>query len=173
MSFTPLIRAFESHEWRLYRDLRLQALFDAPDAFGSTLAREEKLTGAQWAERLREGRDHRWNLPVLADVRSEPSGLAWGRIERSSPERADLYQMWVHPGGRCLGVGTLLLDAVVGWAKQAGAQYLALGVTCGDTPAARLYSRAGFRPVGEPGPLRPGSPVLARKMHLQLRESAV
>lgn len=168
MASTPVIRSFESHEWRVYRALRLQALADTPDAFGSTLAREEKFPDAEWAERLRAGSDTRWNLPVLAEVGSEPSGLAWGRVERSSPERADLYQMWVHPSARCLGVGTLLLDAVIVWAKQAGAQYLALGVSCGDTPANRLYSRAGFKPIGEPVPLRPGSPVRARDMHLRL-----
>ena len=168
MSSTPVIRLFASHEWRVYRDLRLRALSDAPDAFGSTVAREGKFTDAQWAERLQAGSDTRWSLPLLAEVSSEPSGLGWGRIERSDPERADLYQMWVHPDGRCLGVGTLLLDAVVVRAQRAGAQCIALSVTCGDTPASRLYSRAGFKPIGEPEPLRPGSLVLARAMRLQL-----
>ena len=172
MTSTPIIRTFKPDEWRTYRDIRLRALGDAPDAFGSTLAREETLSDAQWAGRLQVGSDNRWNLPLLAEVCSEPVGLAWGRIERSNPERADLYQMWVHPENRCLGAGKLLLDAVVAWAMQTGARYLALGATCGDTPANRLYARATFKPIGEPQPLRSGSLVLGQEMHLQLRESA-
>jgi hypothetical protein len=34
----PSIRPIESHEWRMYRDLRLRSLTDSPDAFGTTLA---------------------------------------------------------------------------------------------------------------------------------------
>jgi len=169
---TPSIRKFEHQEWPIFRDLRLRALVDAPDAFGSTLGEEEGRPGSEWARRLVEGSDVRWNLPLLAEVDSEPAGLAWGRIVPSDPERADLYQMWVAPGFRCYGVGRLLLEEVIKWARGAGAQYLALGATCGETAANRLYSRAGFEAVGEPEPLRPNSSVLAQPMRLPLREGA-
>jgi len=168
MPSTPDIRPFTSHEWRAYRDLRLQALADAPDAFGSTLALEEAQSDAWWEDRLEAASDPRWNLPLLAEMSSGPCGLAWGRIEPASPERADLYQMWVHPDARRLGTGRRLVDAVVAWATRAGARYLALGVTCGDAPANRLYVRAGFQQVGDPKPLRPGSRVMAHTMHLPL-----
>jgi hypothetical protein len=36
----PEIRAFAPHEWRIYRDLRLRALSDSPDAFVRTFAEE-------------------------------------------------------------------------------------------------------------------------------------
>ena len=56
--------------------------------------------------------------------------------------------MWVAPDHRSLGAGKLLLEAVIAWAKEKNASYLVLGVTYRDSPAMRLYQRAGFAPVG-------------------------
>lgn len=79
---------------------------------------------------------------------------------------AHLYQMWVAPAHRGRGIGRELLDAVIEWARAAGARAVELGVTCGNTPASRLYARAGFVPASDPGPLRPGSTLLAQPMRL-------
>jgi len=95
--------------------------------------------------------------------------LAWGRIETSDPDVAALYQMWVAPSHRGLGAGQMLVEAVIGWAKARNAAYLDLGVTWRDSPARRLYERAGFKPMGEPQPLRPGSQLLGQPMRLVLR----
>ena len=170
MSDAPTIRTFTADEWRVYRDLRLRALADSPAAFGSTLAAEEGRGDAEWSSRLAAGANARWNLPLVAEVRGEPIGLAWGRIETSDPDVAALYQMWVVPTHRGLGVGQMLLEAVIVWARARNASYLALGVTCGESPARRLYERAGFKVMGEPQPLRLGSPLLGQPMRLALTE---
>ena len=171
MIYTPLIRTFAVHEWRTYRDLRLRALADSPDAFGRTLAQEEGRPDAEWSSRLASGVESRWDLPLLAEISGEPIGLAWGRIESSNLDAANLYQMWVAPNCRGIGAGQMLLEVVIAWATAAKVCYLALGVTCGDSPAMRLYVRAGFKPVGEPEPLRPGSELLAQPMRLALRNA--
>jgi GNAT superfamily N-acetyltransferase len=169
MSQIPKIRTFAPHEWGTYRDLRLRALADSPDAFGSTLAEEQDRSDAEWSRRLALGADSRSNLPLVAEVHGEPIGLAWGRIETSDPDVAALYQMWVAPSHRGLGAGRMLLEAVIAWARAQNASYLDLGVTCGDSPARRLYERAGLKPMGEPQPLRPGSQLLGQPMRLALR----
>jgi GNAT superfamily N-acetyltransferase len=172
---TPTIRRLAPHEWTTYRDLRLRALADAPDAFGRTLAEERARPDAEWARRLAAGADPNWDLPLVAEVDGEPVGLAWGRIDRANlvPDLkvAHLYQMWVAPSHRRLGAGTLLLNGVIAWARNQRAQCVDLGVTCGDSPALRLYVRAGFEPVGAPQPLRPGSALLGQPMRLKVRET--
>src|SRR5262245_50792262 len=78
---TPIVWRFSADEWRVYRDLRLRALADSPDAFGSTLAEETDRPDAEWARRLASGADSETNLPVVAEVQGGPIGLAWGRID--------------------------------------------------------------------------------------------
>ncbi len=109
---------------------------------------------------------------MVAEVGIQPIGLAWGRIEESNPSVAKLYQVWVHPNYRRLGAGQLLLEAVTRWATGKQADVLELGVTCGDTPAVRLYTRAGFEPVGQPQPIRPGAELLGQQMQLKLKRRA-
>lgn len=167
MSSTPRVRELTPEDWRTYRDLRLRSLAESPDAFGRTLSEEQGRTDAQWMGRLASCAE--FDLPLVAEVDGVAVGLAWGKIEASSPETAHLYQMWVAPTHRRLGVGRMLLDAVINWASKASVRRIVLGVTCGDTPATRLYQRAGFKPDGEPVPLRQGSTLLEQHMQLEIR----
>ena len=172
MAEMPIVRRFSAKEWRVYRDLRLRALADSPDAFGRTLAEEADRLDAEWARRLASGVDSDTSLPVLAEVQGEPIGLAWGSIDTSNLDIAVLTQMWVAPTHRGLGAGEVLLRAVIAWARRQNASVLDLGVTCGDSPARRLYEHAGFKPIGAPQPLRPGSTLLAQSMRLELSAAA-
>jgi GNAT superfamily N-acetyltransferase len=163
------VRQFSSSEWQKYRSLRLRALSESPDAFGSTFDQEHWQPDDGWSRRLATGVASTFDLPLLAEVAAEPVGLAWARVDPSEPQVARLYQMWVDPGFRSAGVGRALLHAAIEWAKAAGAQSMCLNATCGTTPAARLYARAGFVPIGDAEPIRPGSAVLARLLRLDLR----
>ncbi len=165
---TLSVRRFAPDEWRLYRDLRLHALREAPDAFGSMYAHEARRSDSEWTSRLSRGVSSPWDLPLVAEASDEPCGLAWVRIEEDAPAIAHLYQMWVAPTRRRQGTGRALLDAAVAWARLAGAHTIVLDVTTGNNDAARLYERVGFIPTGEPKLLRPGSTLLSQAMRLSL-----
>ena len=136
---TLVIRPFEAEEWSLYRDLRLRALQDSPDAFGSTYAAESGRADEDWAQRLARGTSSPDELPLVAECSGEPCGLAWVRIDGSAPAVAHLYQMWVSDKHRRRGVGRALLDAAAAWARAVGARSLELDVTCSNEAAVRLY----------------------------------
>lgn len=164
----PAVRRLAPEEWREYRALRLRALADAPDAFGSTLEVEEGRPDAFWADRLAAASASGRDLPLVAVVGGALVGLAWGRLDSPTPGAAHLYQMWVAPECRGLGVGRALLEEVVAWARGAGARQLDLRVTLGNGAAERLYEGSGFVAVGEPEPLRPGSLLRSRLLRLAL-----
>ena len=170
---TPKIQRFAPQEWNIYKDLRLRALADSPDAYCRTLAEEQDRSDAEWSSRLASGADSGWDLPLVAKVDTEPIGLAWGRIDRNNPDVANLFQMWVAPSHRRLGIGQMLLETVIAWASGKNVCYLDLGAAFDDSPAMRLYTRAGFEPVGAPQPFQQRSELLGQPMRLKLRSCSV
>ena len=165
----PSVRRFQPHEWPLYRELRLAALRDAPDAFGSTLAREEAFPEQEWIARLAVGSASPLNHPIVAeDDGGRAVGLGWVRIEPTDPSTATLYQVWLHPDARRRHIGSALLASAVHWAQQAGARAMELHVAIGPDSAIAFYRRAGFVESGACSQLRPGSERLQQPMRLLL-----
>lgn len=168
MQSTLAVRRFTSNEWRVYKELRLRALAESPNAFGSTLAAERVSSDEHWSARLTRGVMSNMELPLVAEVSDRSVGLAWAKIDDSEQSAVHLYQMWVAPNFRRRGAGQMLLHAAIAWGKASNAEAIVLTVSCGDTAANRLYARAGFAPVGSPELRRAGSPVLAQAMRLAL-----
>jgi ribosomal protein S18 acetylase RimI-like enzyme len=166
------VRRFNPAEWSLYKTLRLRSLEDSPSAFGSTLDLELERTDAAWTERLQNAVSSGQDCALIAEVKEAPSGLVWAKADANDPGIVNIFQMWVAPEARGRGVGDALLQAAIHWARQYGARFAKLGVTCGDTPAVRLYQRAGFVEFGAREPIRAGSVVLAQNMVLALPKSA-
>ena len=162
------VRVLAAHEWPLYRALRLRALGDAPEAFGSTLAEEAARKDEDWAWRLNIGAGSGRDRPLVAELGGTAAGLAWAKADAGDPTLVHLFQVWVAPEARGHGVAAALLDAALAWARARKARAVQLGVVCGNEAALRLYERAGFRAVGEPEPQRPGSSRMEQRMQLDL-----
>ena len=77
-----LVRATTMNDWQALREIRLQALRDAPDAFASTYAREAALDEDEWHRRAT--RDGSF-IAFLPEV-SRPAWAAgtWRRRRSSS-----------------------------------------------------------------------------------------
>ena len=135
-----LVRPTTIADWQVLRDIRLQALRDAPDAFSSTYAGESAFEDSVWHQRA--ARDGSF-IAFLPEV-SAPgaAGLAGGFQE--APGVVELVSMFVRPQARGRGVGEALIDAVVSWARQKNATSVHLWVTETNKHARRLYERHGF-----------------------------
>lgn len=166
------VRKIEPADWPIYKDLRLRALRDAPDAFGSTLAAELPRPDALWQDRLVAACASGHDLPLFALAGALPVGLLWAKLDRSDAKIVDLFQMWVDPAHRGRGLAGMLLTEAVAWARSTGAVTVRLGVSVADSAAYRLYIRHGFKPFGAPELLREGSSLLAQTMQLSLSEVA-
>ncbi|XYJ09487.1 GNAT family N-acetyltransferase [Telluria sp. B2] len=167
---SPLIRALYPDEWAAYRELRLRSLADSPDAFYSTLESESARTPEEWAARLAAAAVSGKDCPLVAELDGKPAGLVWAKVDGVNPALVHLYQMWVAPECRGRGVAQGLLDAALGWTRERGARFVELDVTLGNSAAARLYQRAGFRAVNAPVPMRAGSALMLQPMRLVLED---
>jgi ribosomal protein S18 acetylase RimI-like enzyme len=163
-----IVRKFEQHEWPIYRDLRLRALVDTPDAFGRTFVEEKDRPDQEWSSRLVEWLASAESLPLLAIADGKPSGLLFARLEGESGDIVHLYSMWVDPATRRQGVGRELVDVVMNWSRARRARRIHLRVAEHNLAAIGLYERAGLRRTSERTELRPGSPLFAVTMELTL-----
>lgn len=83
---------------------------------------------------------------LVLEEAGEPAGLALIRVVL---DEAELLTLGVLPDRRARGHGLTLLAAAESAARQAGAVRLFLEVSRVNAPAAGLYTRAGYRQVGE------------------------
>ena len=151
-------RRLRAHEAELLRDVRQRALRDAPMAFGSTLAREEDYAAETWERWAAESATGERQAIFIAEP---AAGMASGVIDAEDAALAHLYAMWVAPDARGAGAGRALVDAVVAWATDRGAQRLITSVTEGNAAAAGLYTAAGFCDTGRREPLGHSEAVVA------------
>jgi GNAT superfamily N-acetyltransferase len=147
-----MVQRVRSSQAKQLRALRLRALREDPDAFGSTLARETILPDEHWQLWAAESEAGVHRVVVVA---TEPgwTGMAGGFLDARRPGVATLGAMWVDPAYRHRGLGAQLLNAILDWALSRGAATIELSVTDNNAAAERLYSRAGFTHVGVHAPL--------------------
>jgi ribosomal protein S18 acetylase RimI-like enzyme len=146
-------------DWPTWRDLRLRALQESPEAFGSTYAREREYTPDEWREHLGEPDE----VSVVAETANGPVGLAAAYPDR--PGLLHVVAMWVDPAARGQGTAHLLLDAIDTWGRDRGLG-LHLDVATGNEVARRSYERYGFVGTGETRPIRDGSADRVERMVL-------
>ena len=160
-----LVRETVMDDWQALRDIRLEALRDAPSAFGSTYEREAASGEPDWLRRIARGGNFLAYLPEAGITEagipeasaSEPAGLIGGYSETA--DVVELVSMYVRPKARGRGVGEALVATVFGWAQDRGAKTVHLWVTESNAHARALYERCGFGLTGERQPL-PSDPSL-------------
>ena len=135
------IIALSADDWAAFRDVRLRALADAPEAFGSRLADWADAPEERWRARL-----DAVELNLLARSGGKHVGMASGAVDGDD---AELISMWVDPTVRGHGVADALSAAVVGWADNAG-RTTYLMVRSDNARAIAAYKRAGFVDLGVP-----------------------
>jgi ribosomal protein S18 acetylase RimI-like enzyme len=166
------IRVLREDDWHIYKSLRLRALQESPDSFGSTYVQEFEYSDDEWISLLSEKMSMKKAFPLVAEARGNPGGLAWGQVHDHDTKSAYVYQMWVAPEARGLGIGRALLNQIISWAKNAGRRSVKLAVTTTNCAAFALYRSSGFEPYGNAEELRPGSALNVQPMILELSFNA-
>jgi ribosomal protein S18 acetylase RimI-like enzyme len=135
------IKRLEPDDWVYWRSIRLEALADAPDAFGSGLADWIDADDDRWRSRLRDV-----PLNVIAMLDDEPVGQV--SAINTDLSTAEMISMWVSPTARGAGVGDALIDTVISWSMSESVDTVELSVKASNGPARRLYERNEFSVAG-------------------------
>lgn len=171
MTSTPaplVIRPFASDEWPAYRDIRLRALADAPEAFCSTLAEEQARSDDDWAGRLARATESGIDRPLAALLDNKMVGLTWAKVDSVDSSVVNIFQMWVAPEARGRKVAVALLEDAIAWARSRQASAVQLGVVSGNMAAAQLYEKIGFRTTARGEVVRAGVTLVEQIMRYDL-----
>jgi ribosomal protein S18 acetylase RimI-like enzyme len=160
------LRTLGTDDWVVWRELRLEALREAPGAFSSTLAQWQGAgdTETRWRALL---------STVALNVVADLDGKSAGMVSATAADRdgtVELISMWVAPFARGRGVGDSLIAAVVEWALERTAARISLAVVESNERAVALYRRHGFRDAGAID--CSGTGVSEREMVLNLKATS-
>jgi GNAT superfamily N-acetyltransferase len=145
------VRILAPSEWTILRDLRLEALRDAPEAFESTVESEALNEEADWLQRI--GRR------AVAFVSGQPVGLVGWSPAHTDDHDIELISMWVRPDVRGTATAARLVQFVkdIAWSRDG---HLDLAVRTDNLRARRFYEKCGFVPTREEMGRRSGKPLL-------------
>ena len=160
-----MISALEANEWALFRELRLSALEDSPDAFSPTYAETAVHDEAYWRDAARRfAENERAALLIARPRRGLVSAVA------DADDLGHIGAMWVDPAARDRKLGSALLDAGLEFLERVGCEAVELSVTETNVRAIGLYESRGFELTGAHEPLRESSEL--RNLYMRRRSAA-
>jgi len=144
------IRRIKLGEGMLYKAIRLRALGDAPEAFGSSLEDALLRSEESWHVQADQSAKGSARATFFAMQNDQPVGLAALYQHDNSEDTTELIQMWVAPESRSYGTAKILLDHAFAWAKENGYSRIQAEVVPSNTHALRFYKRYGFTEITQP-----------------------
>ena len=146
------VRPLGIDDWDAWWHLRLQALAEHPDAFGSdlneTLAAGEQAARNRFAPMFNDARNQIFGAFTGEDALVGVAGIA-GNDRRKTRHRMDIWGVYVAPEARGAGVGERLIAACIDHARHVdGILQLHLTVASHNQVAIRLYERLRFTRYG-------------------------
>ena len=144
------VRVLEKDEWPSYRDVRLRALRESPEAFVASAEEEEAFEDAMWQQRMERSRR------ILAEDGDEVVGVvSVGTGHRTNiPGAGELFALWVAPPRRGTGVARKLMEKAADVGRQVGLRQLVYWVGTDNGRAVAFASSFGFRPTDDRRPMR-------------------
>lgn len=135
------IISLNSNEWFKYKDIRLKAVQNCSEAFGTTYAEELKETKEDWIDRLKHN--------MLFAIKNENAiGMIGAVVSNSEKKkhRALLISFYIDDDERKNGIGTKLLKELINLIKSKYnfLMFLDLYVTTTQKEAIELYKKFGF-----------------------------
>lgn len=143
MSSDLLVRRLTAADAAAYRDLRLQALQNAPTAFGSSYEAESRQTVADFEGWMtRSYIAGAWLGGVLV------GSASFFRLDSAkAAHRGNIWGVYVHPDARGHGVARALMTDVLAFARTQ-VQQVHLAVVTDNDSARKLYEHLGFVTYG-------------------------
>ena len=144
------IRRLTGKDWVVWKELRLEALYNHPEAFGSSFEEESSWPDDEFQTSLKNNAI--FGLFSDGDLIGSAGFFQLNRLK--TMHRGGLWAMYIKPHYRGHGFADQLVKAIIDHARSVVTQ-LHLSVTTINPTALKLYQRHGFQIYGtEPKSLK-------------------
>jgi RimJ/RimL family protein N-acetyltransferase len=147
---TVTIRSAREEDAPVYRDLRLEALRNHPEAFSADYGANLAQPMTFWADRLRLNNPDSVVMLYFAVHDQQLIGMC-GMTHTNSPKlrhSSTIVGMYVQPDWRGLRIAERLVTACMEWARTQEVKIVKLAVVTTNTRAIRCYAHCGFQVYG-------------------------
>lgn len=136
------IHIAQPEEWEFFRDLRLRALNDSPEAFSSTFDREKQFTKDEWVSRMTNGASF-----VASEDGTGVGIIGVMQFEETKLTEYKIVSMWVDLNHRGTHLARTLVDKAKAWARTKNASSIYLHVESNNKAATKFYEKVGFKQI--------------------------
>ena len=154
-----IIRPLAESDFAAFKKLRLTALHDHPEAFGSAYEDWIDADDKKWSPRLRDGVSGERGKTFVAEEAGELVGNAGVFRDEGMKvcHSATLWGVYVSPNRRGSRIAERLVQANLDWCRNLGLRIVKLSATTTNAAAIRCYQRCGFAVYGiDPQVIRVG-----------------
>jgi GNAT superfamily N-acetyltransferase len=142
------VKRIQPHQGELLRELRLQALQNAPDAFLENYDSASQKSLEYWQASAQKHATSPQAANFLGYLNGKPAGMIGANIIDHEPDIVNLCALWIAPEARLQALGKALVEHVILWAKQDRVSKLRLWVNRENASAAQFYRCCGFNDTG-------------------------
>lgn len=144
----PIVRRLAAADAASLRQLRLDALIETPESFGSSYEEEHTLTLEDIREWIAPANDGAMFGVFVDDALAGMVGVGRQR-KLKMRHKAHIWSVYVTPAQRGRGLGRMLMHAAIAHARtMRGIRQVQLSVTANNAAAAALYASLGFAVYG-------------------------
>jgi RimJ/RimL family protein N-acetyltransferase len=137
------ISRVNADRWQDYRDLRLEALKNEPQAFSSSYEEEQLIAETVWRTRIENALFAIENGKLV----SMAGFIRYNHIKTNHV--CEIFGVYVRPEYRGKGIGKQLISTVIKEIKNIkGIKKIRIGVNPTQKAAEHIYLKLGFEPVG-------------------------
>ena len=123
-------------DWQKFKDFRIRAVTESPQAFGDTLEKVLSYPDFYWIDGIKNKK-----VFVISDRDTYVSGLVFGQDDDGI---WSVKSLWTDPAYRGKGLAKKILRYVIGVAKAIGVKIIELGINVKQGTAIKLYESLGF-----------------------------
>ncbi len=147
----PHIISLDKTRSQEYKDLRIFAVQESPEAFSTTVEEEKNKSEDWWMDRLQDDYSKTNRKMLFAEVDGKLVGMVGMHFHALEKAKhiGEIVSVYVLPEYRSKGIARKLLEGIIQFGQEkAHIRKVALEVTITQEAAAKLYESLGFRTVG-------------------------